>query len=88
MASSRTPAPRASQPKSLCCTFCDKSKDAVAKLIAGPGVYICDECVGLWYEIITEDPMPGYDGSDWPRHDGLKWPHLGVVIGSGMGVSA
>ena len=30
----------------------------------------------------------GYDGSDWPRHDGLKWPHLGVVIGSGMGVSA
>jgi hypothetical protein len=30
----------------------------------------------------------GYDGSSWPRHDGLKWPHLLVVVGAGMVVSA
>jgi hypothetical protein len=29
----------------LCCSFCGRSKRSVAKLIAGPGVYICDECV-------------------------------------------
>lgn len=58
MPSSRTSAQRATQLKSLCCSFCDKDKDSVAKLIAGPGVYICDECVRLCYEIITEDPTP------------------------------
>jgi len=34
------------------CSFCQKSKDDVAKLIAGPGVFICDECVGLCVEIL------------------------------------
>ena len=36
----------------LHCTFCDKSQQKVKKLIAGPGVYICDECVNLCNEII------------------------------------
>jgi hypothetical protein len=30
----------------------------------------------------------GYDGSDWPHHDGLIWPHLSVVVAAGMVVSA
>jgi hypothetical protein len=30
----------------------------------------------------------GYDGSDWPHHDGLKWPRLLAVIGAGVVVSA
>ena len=30
----------------------------------------------------------GYDGSSWPRHDGLKWPHLVAVAAAGMVVSA
>ena len=30
----------------------------------------------------------GYDGSDWPRHDGLKWPHPAMVVAAGMVVSA
>lgn len=34
------------------CSFCQKSKNDVAKLIAGPGVFICDECVGLCVEIL------------------------------------
>jgi hypothetical protein len=32
--------------------------------------------------------MDGYDGSDWPHHDGLKWPHPLVAVGTGMVVSA
>jgi hypothetical protein len=32
--------------------------------------------------------LAGYDGSSWPRHDGLKWPHLLVVAAAGMVVSA
>lgn len=39
----------------LKCSFCGKSQDEVKKLIAGPGVYICDECVDLCNEIITEE---------------------------------
>lgn len=41
--------------KDLCCSFCGKSQKEVRKLIAGPSVYICDECVELCNEIITED---------------------------------
>jgi hypothetical protein len=36
----------------LRCSFCDKSQQKVRKLIAGPGVYVCDECVALCNEII------------------------------------
>lgn len=41
----------------LKCSFCGKSQDQVEKLIAGPGVYICDECVGLCNEIIEEEAV-------------------------------
>ncbi len=37
------------------CSFCGKSSDEVRKLIAGPGVYICDECVELCMDIIDEE---------------------------------
>src|SRR4051812_3992221 len=41
------------------CSFCGKSQDQVRRLIAGPGsVYICDECVELCREIITEENAP------------------------------
>jgi ATP-dependent Clp protease ATP-binding subunit ClpX len=39
----------------LHCSFCGKSQDEVRKLIAGPTVYICDECIELCNEIITEE---------------------------------
>jgi ATP-dependent Clp protease ATP-binding subunit ClpX len=39
----------------LHCSFCGKSQDEVRKLIAGPTVYICDECIGLCNEIIAEE---------------------------------
>ena len=37
------------------CSFCAKSQKQVKKLIAGPGVYICDECIDLCNEIIDEE---------------------------------
>ena len=41
----------------LKCSFCGKSQEQVRKLIAGPGVYICDECVDLCNEILDEELM-------------------------------
>ncbi len=40
------------------CSFCGKSQDDVAKLIAGPAVYICDECIELCNEIVLEGALP------------------------------
>lgn len=39
----------------LRCSFCNKSQDEVRKLVAGPGVYICDECIDLCNEIMEEE---------------------------------
>lgn len=39
--------------KTLTCNFCGKTRDAVSKLIAGPNVYICNECIALSYKIVT-----------------------------------
>ena len=39
----------------LTCSFCGKSQEQVRKLVAGPGVYICDECIELCNEIIEEE---------------------------------
>ncbi|HMB20528.1 MAG TPA: ATP-dependent Clp protease ATP-binding subunit ClpX, partial [Spirochaetota bacterium] len=41
--------------KNLYCSFCGKSQDIVKKLVAGPDVYICDECIDLCNEIIDEE---------------------------------
>lgn len=39
----------------LVCSFCGKTQEEVRKLVAGPGVYICDECVDLCNDILTEE---------------------------------
>ena len=41
--------------RKLRCSFCKKTQDQVRKLIAGPDVYICDECVDICAEIIEEE---------------------------------
>jgi len=46
----------------LKCSFCGKSQDQVRKLIAGPGVYICDECIDLCNEILDEELVDGHSG--------------------------
>jgi len=43
------------KPGDLLCSFCGKSQDEVKKLIAGPSVYICDECIELCNDIIAEE---------------------------------
>lgn len=53
--------------KSLTCNFCGKHREDVEKLIAGPGVYICNECVTISYEIIekeTEESLKEFDIED------------------------
>ena len=41
--------------KQLKCSFCGKTQEQVRRLVAGPGVYICDECIELCSEIIEEE---------------------------------
>jgi ATP-dependent Clp protease ATP-binding subunit ClpX len=55
----------------LKCSFCGKSQKQVKKLIAGPGVYICDECIDLCNEIIEEELAETSDFS----FDELPKPH-------------
>ena len=42
-------------PKSVKCSFCGKTQESVKKIIAGPGVYICNECIGLCNDIIENE---------------------------------
>ena len=49
--------------KQLRCSFCNKSQDQVKKLIAGPNVYICDECIDICAEIIDEEFSDDYDSN-------------------------
>jgi ATP-dependent Clp protease ATP-binding subunit ClpX len=53
----------------LLCSFCGKSQRQVKKLIAGPGVYICDECIDLCNEIIDEElsTAPTFDLENLPK---------------------
>ena len=54
----------------LHCSFCGKSQEEVRKLIAGPNVYICDECIELCNDIMAEE----YDGQDEPGNSENKVP--------------
>lgn len=47
--------PRNDEKKKFKCSFCGKSEEQVRRLIAGPGVYICDECIELCSEIIIDE---------------------------------
>ena len=42
-------------PKSVRCSFCGKAQESVRKIVAGPGVYICDECVDVCADILDEE---------------------------------
>jgi ATP-dependent Clp protease ATP-binding subunit ClpX len=61
-----------SSEKPLYCSFCGKSQHEVKKLIAGPNVFICDECIDLCTDIITEEisKLPEVD-----LREGLPTPH-------------
>lgn len=55
--------------KQLQCSFCGKSQNQVKRLVAGPNVYICDECVDLCEEIIEEEGLDdlSFDFSELPK---------------------
>tara|TARA_B100000579_G_scaffold317718_1_gene267292 strand:+ start:395 stop:1750 length:1356 start_codon:yes stop_codon:yes gene_type:complete len=54
----------------LKCSFCGKAQDQVRKLIAGPGVYICDECIDLCNEILEEELI---DTQDNQKQNNDEW---------------
>ncbi|WP_045875960.1 ClpX C4-type zinc finger protein [Pseudofrankia sp. DC12] len=62
MAGSGSSTATSSQPSAVRCSFCGKDQNAVAKLVAGPGVYICNVCVDLCNQII---PLPAPELGSW-----------------------
>ena len=48
----------------LYCSFCRKDQDTVAKMVGGPGVQICDACVGLCNRVLKGQPTAGFGGWD------------------------
>ncbi len=64
------------------CSFCGKHQDQVRKLVAGPGVFICDQCIALCNEVLREDAEPRPSTTERPgpggwlrRMVGPKPPH-------------
>jgi ATP-dependent Clp protease ATP-binding subunit ClpX len=60
--------------KELHCSFCGKSQKEVKKLVAGPGVYICDECISIAYKILEEENKEDdiYDNFELPKPSDIK----------------
>ena len=60
--------------KQLKCSFCGKNQEQVKRLIAGPGVYICDECIDLCSEIIADEFEDGIelDTTSVPKPNEIK----------------
>ncbi len=56
----------------LKCSFCGKTQDQVKKLIAGPDVFICDECVELCNEILDEEFFEGKESSEKGKNESEK----------------
>ncbi len=67
----------------LKCSFCGKTQDQVKKLVAGPGVYICDECIELCNEIIEEELADdlGFEIGDIPKPQEIREILDDYVIG-------
>jgi ATP-dependent Clp protease ATP-binding subunit ClpX len=61
--------------KLLFCSFCGKSQHEVTKLIAGPSVYICNECVDLCNDIMAQEPEETAEASKQKLKDALPVPH-------------
>ncbi len=74
--------------KLLYCSFCGKSQHEVRKLIAGPSVFICDECVELCNDIIREEVQEGAEAtgarSKFPRPDEIRQSLNEYVIGQSI----
>ena len=71
------------QPRVARCSFCDKTQDQVRRIIAGNGVYICDECIALCQEIINDDlgTTPNQEPQNLPKPTEIKAVLDEYVIG-------
>ncbi len=68
--------------KDLTCSFCGKGQDEVLRLIAGPDVYICNECIGLCDDILKNDNRKeDLDSSDIPLPQEIKAALDDYVVG-------
>jgi len=69
--------------KQLKCSFCGKTQEQVKRLIAGPGVYICDECIDLCSEIIADEfqETVDFDPKSVPKPNEIKEYLDSYVIG-------
>src|SRR5688572_32600491 len=74
----RPGAPKSAQapPDDLRCSFCNKPKGAVRKLIAGPTVFICDECVQVCVDIIADERLSA------PEQTGLEPLNVSITGGT------
>lgn len=74
--------------KQLKCSFCGKTQDQVRRLVAGPGVYICDECIALCEDIIREefaaDERAMQEGMELPKPKAIAESLSEYVIGQDM----
>ncbi|WAL59319.1 ATP-dependent protease ATP-binding subunit ClpX [Thermocoleostomius sinensis] len=71
----------------LKCSFCGKSQEQVRKLIAGPGVYICDECVDLCNEILDEELFDSSSSVPQPSARREHQPEKRQVRASGLSMN-
>ncbi|MBN2185274.1 MAG: ATP-dependent Clp protease ATP-binding subunit ClpX [Candidatus Krumholzibacteriota bacterium] len=70
-------------PRAIKCSFCGRGQDEVAKLVSGPSVYICNECIRLCNDIL-EDEMSGavlYDEEHFPKPEEIRENLDQYVIG-------
>ena len=74
------------QPRVARCSFCDKTQDQVRRIIAGNGVYICDECIALCQEIIADDlgTAPSQEAQNLPKPTEIKAVLDEYVVGPTM----
>lgn len=74
----------------LKCSFCGKTQEQVKKLVAGPGVYICDECIELCNEIIEEELAEdiGFELGEIPKPQEIREIMDDYVIGQDMAKKA
>ena len=56
--------------KDLVCSFCGKHQDEVERMIIGPGVNICSECIGLCHDLLSDQP-------EHPEANGKPYPDAG-----------
>ena len=60
--------------KDLVCSFCGKHQDEVERMIIGPGVNICSECIGLCYDLLSDKPE--HPGANRPNRGGASRAHV------------